>query len=294
MRNITLFLCVFAVILIVGCKATDLPPEPRSPNFPVGKAIQIYEGYGAPYDFFDEDKQIAFLSQSVFNLSFELDHLSLEVTTKHQDGYAYRYGYYYTNTGWVKFQFPQSTVRGSNWIKDSSNISLDINTRNITPGENYIITYSCKKYEGGWKCGCVNKNGPCNLWILQTYLYRNVEPDLKNKTAPNETKISSVEAKDVNFLKDSKGLPVAIKLVSIVTLEGTDANYSCKLNYAGELVEAGRDFNAKVSGKRMVTETVTLISPIEGKLDIARWNICCDLKFKKDFNVITQTSVCSK
>lgn len=114
---------------------------------------------------------------------------------------------------------------------------------------------------------------------------------------PKEIKISSVDTKDITFLKDSKGLPMAVKLVSEVTLEGkegSDVSYSCKLNYVDEFVGIGSDFKVKISEKEKTTNTVTLLNPIEGKLDIARWKICCDLKSSKDFNAKTQTTVCSK
>lgn len=107
--------------------------------------------------------------------------------------------------------------------------------------------------------------------------------------------IGSVDVKDVTFLKDSKGLPIAVKLVSNVILqgnEGTEISYSCKLRYSDELIGNGIDLKAKLE-KKETAEEVTLLTPTQGKLVISRWKMCCDLKTEKDFNSITQTTVCS-
>ena len=108
-------------------------------------------------------------------------------------------------------------------------------------------------------------------------------------------KIKSVSVKDASFLKDSKGLPVAVKLVSNVVLQGGEGNnidYSCKLMYSDKLVGNGIDLNAKV-GKGEMAKEATLLAPVQGKLVISSWKMCCDLKAEKDFNSISQTTVCS-
>lgn len=170
-----LFLCLLIVVLALSGCESELPPEPGAPGAPIGEAVGIYEGYGVPYDVFDNNKQIFFLSENVFNLEPDQESFSLGIKVEHEGGYIYKYGYYYTNAGWKKYEFPEKAVAGSNWIKDNAKTYLKINTKDITSGENYIVAYSCKKYDGQWKCGCTSKYGRCNQWMLQTYLYRNVE-----------------------------------------------------------------------------------------------------------------------
>ncbi len=182
MRKSYMLGILLLVIFIVGCQSGELPPEPGEPGTatqegvsPTGQAYAYYEGYAPPVDVFDDDKQIFFLGDYVFNVDPIQQYLSTEVKVAHEGGYIYRYYYVYTNSGWEKRQFREDTVSGSNWIKDVANDYLNIKTNTITPGENYIVAYSCKKQDNQWRCGCSGIYGQCNQWMLNTYLYRNVD-----------------------------------------------------------------------------------------------------------------------
>ncbi len=174
MKKIALFVVLLFTIFLLGC-TSDLPPEPGDIGGPIGEAIGYYRGYGPHFDVFDDNKQIFFLEENVFNLPPEQDSLNLGIDVKQENGFIYKYGYFYTDAGWEIFQFPEKTISGSNWIKNDASTSLKISTADITPGENYVVSYSCKKYDDIWKCGCSSTSGTCNQWMLQTYLYRNVE-----------------------------------------------------------------------------------------------------------------------
>ncbi|MBI2005464.1 hypothetical protein HYX05_02905 [Candidatus Woesearchaeota archaeon] len=173
MRKIGVFLFSILSLLLVSC--SELPPEPGNPIVPVGRAGGYYEGYGVPYDVYDKNQQIMFLSENVFNLDPDQKDINLGVSVIHDGGFVYKYGYYYTNGGWLLFEFPQQVVSSSNWIRGEAKTYLNIGKTEITPGENYIVAYSCKKYDGAWRCGCTYQGGPCNQWMIQTFLYRNVE-----------------------------------------------------------------------------------------------------------------------
>jgi hypothetical protein len=174
MEKFILYITIIFSLFLVGC-TTDLPPEPDAVGAPIGEAIGYYQGYGPHYDVFNDDRDIFLLENSVFNLEPEEESLRLGMGVDHQGGFIYRYGYFYTDGGWELYQFPENTVSGSNWIKNSAETSIEVNTHDITPGENYVVSYSCKKYDGTWRCGCSSQNGACNQWMLQTYLYRNVD-----------------------------------------------------------------------------------------------------------------------
>jgi len=165
---------ILLIIVMVGCQKGDLPPEPGAPGV-VGKAYAYYEGYAPPIDVFDGDKQIFFLDKYVFNLDPSEEYLSTKASVDHTGGYVYKYYYVYTNNRWEKQDFREETVKGSNWIRDSAIDYLSIKTNTIIPGDNYIVAYSCKKYDNRWRCGCSSKYGSCNQWMLNTFLYRNVE-----------------------------------------------------------------------------------------------------------------------
>ena len=97
--------------------------------------------------------------------------------------------------------------------------------------------------------------------------------ETNNAIAANPTKIASIEIKDKIFLKDSKGLPVAVKMVSDVKFQGNEngeATYSCKLAYANELIENGIGHETKTIERQQSATMITLLNPVEGKLDISR------------------------
>jgi hypothetical protein len=112
-----------------------------------------------------------------------------------------------------------------------------------------------------------------------------------------EPKISSITTKDKTFLKDSKGLPVATKIISELVLEGNKGayvNYTCKLRYADELVGSGINGSVSLYNDTKVIKSITLLNPVEGKLDISRWTACCNLKTKQEFTDVTSNTVCAK
>ena len=174
MKRITLFVALLFTIFLLGC-TSDLPPEPGAIGPPIGEAIAILKGYGPPDDIFN-GQQIFFLDNNIFNLPPEQETLDLEASVKYEEGYVYKYGYYYSDSEWQKYEFPKETVGKSNWIKGSASTSLTLDTAGMTIDEdNYIVTYSCKKYDGEWKCGC-SDDGSCNQWMLQSYFYSVILP----------------------------------------------------------------------------------------------------------------------
>ncbi|MBW2992293.1 hypothetical protein KY345_03695, partial [Candidatus Woesearchaeota archaeon] len=41
-------------------------------------------------------------------------------------------------------------------------------------GENYVLAYTCKKYNNQWKCGCRSEND-CGYWMLETFTLAEAE-----------------------------------------------------------------------------------------------------------------------
>ena len=168
-KGIFLIFLAGITLVLAGC-GPDLPPEPGAPG-PIGEAVAIYEGYAPPYDVFDGNATVFSLSEDEFVQEPEQNSFDLGVEVSHDDGFIYKYGYYYTNDGWKVFNFPQGTFLGSNWIKEAAETDLTISTEDALAGENYIVAYSCKKYDNRWRCGCTTIDGPCNQWMLQTYTF---------------------------------------------------------------------------------------------------------------------------
>ena len=95
------------------------------------------------------------------------------MSVNHPEGFIYKYYYAFVNGRWDKREFNEETYKSSNWIKDEATDWLRVETAGLAIGENYVVAYSCKKYNNNWKCGCGNYN--CNQWMLNSFLYRNVD-----------------------------------------------------------------------------------------------------------------------
>jgi len=170
-----------------GC-SSDLPPEPgdigtgQAYNTGSGKTgmayYRTYEGYAPPIDVFDNDDQIYFIDPKIASLTDQDQVFYMDIEVEHEgpSAYVYKYGHYYNSISqsWEGFQFDETTVSGSNWIKESASTTLQLGRNEFMPGENYIVTYSCKKQNGEWKCGC-SDSSTCNMWMLQTFILRHDE-----------------------------------------------------------------------------------------------------------------------
>ncbi|MBS3136021.1 hypothetical protein J4401_03600 [Candidatus Woesearchaeota archaeon] len=186
-----LALMVAISILLTACSQSSFPPEPGEPG--EGKAkidtktgagiMQVPKGYAPPVDIFDNDKQITSLKNSVIEIEDGQKSAKHVAELEHIGGLIYNKGHYYSTAGkkWVQFKLDGESFKESNWLKENGAASLDIPKSDISIGENYIITYSCKKYDNEWKCGCRETND-CGYWMLNTFLLR--ETDLPPEPLP--------------------------------------------------------------------------------------------------------------
>ena len=195
MKKNLVFIALLAIFL-AACQNSELPPEPGTPgegeaqiDAKTGAAVQyVPEGYAPPQDVFDNDTQIFFLDKYVVNAQTDDDSIFLRSSVEQDGGFVYKRGYYYSvgQQKWIPYTFPQETVRGSNWIRESSEADLEIPLQNnLLPGENYILAYSCKKYDGEWKCGCRSEND-CGYWMLNTFTLRtdDLPPEPEEPNSP--------------------------------------------------------------------------------------------------------------
>jgi hypothetical protein len=128
-------------------------------------------GYAVPEGFTINPEYLTLSpSNQIFNIS---------VNVNRAGGFVYKTGYFYNSkiNDWVPFNFPQSTISGSNWISENASTTLTLNASdNLREGYNYIVVYSCKKSGADWICGCESSNAgaACNLWMLQIFNSSNV------------------------------------------------------------------------------------------------------------------------
>jgi len=153
-----IIICMFLVMFVMGAVSAYEYTEDSHENIP----------YAPPYDVFDNNKDLYTISEDQFVLTPGNQVIEFDVNVSHENGVIYRKAYYYdyNQSEWESFNFPQVPVGNSNWIREKASATLSITASNrLKEGENYIVTYSCKKQGPEWKCGCdtINK---CGEWML--------------------------------------------------------------------------------------------------------------------------------
>ena len=198
MKKILIYIFVILMLFFTACSNNELPPEPGAPgegttdaDLKTGGAIKyVPQGYAPPNDIFDNDKQIFFLDQYIVNIDPEEPGFTLSSKVEHEGAYVYKYGYIWKESRWEQYEFPQETVSGSNWIKQDAKTDIKVSKYDVMPGENYIVSYSCKKQNGDWKCGC-RSDYDCGYWMLNTFIYRQVDlpPEPEEPGSPTTMRI---------------------------------------------------------------------------------------------------------
>ena len=110
-----------------------------------------------------------------------------------------------------------------------------------------------------------------------------------------ENKVASVDLLDRNFVRDSKGAPVEIKLVGKVKLQGvavSEQEFACDLKYSDQFVNQDITKKEKLAENGEKEVSVTMTAPLNGKLDIGKWSVCCGLG--KSLDKESQKVVCTK
>jgi hypothetical protein len=133
--------------------------------------------YAPPYDVFNNNMMVFNVSPEYVNASGDL--LNIKTNVSLTGGYIYKKGYIFNwqTNSWEIFNFVQTPVGGSYWIKDFASADLIVNaSKTLKNGENYIVAYACNKSaSGAWQCGCQNSSQlSCARWMLQIFNVSNV------------------------------------------------------------------------------------------------------------------------
>ncbi|MBU1854251.1 MAG: S8 family serine peptidase, partial [Nanoarchaeota archaeon] len=184
-RGLTTFLIVF---IIVGFASiffwNNFPPEPNNLQTTRGNigglayhpGDDISENYAPPWDIFNEEQMILTTSPEELSIDPFTQEIKFEIDVSHEKGVIYKYGYTYnpeTET-WKQIEFPQKTISNSNWISENAYTNFYLDNNNIPTGEYYVIAYSCRQYQGEWKCSCRSEND-CGYWMVQSFNVNNFE-----------------------------------------------------------------------------------------------------------------------
>jgi hypothetical protein len=139
--------------------------------------------YSAPYSLSNPSDYVFKISSDSLVAVNNLVNLTADVSLK--DGYIYQKGYVYNKRTfkWEVFNFDESPVENSYWIRDFASKDLVINVSNNVKNssETYIVAYACQKVNKVWQCGCQSSDETnCKRWMLHTFNVSNitVSPDI--------------------------------------------------------------------------------------------------------------------
>jgi hypothetical protein len=141
--------------------------------------------YAPPYNLDNSDNLIFTISSDSLVAVDDLANLTTSVYV--DGGYIYQKGYIYNQylKRWEVFNFEQTPVENSYWIKDfaSKDLVINVSNRVVNNGETYIVAYACQKDSNGkWQCGCRSEGeANCKRWMFHTFEITNitVSPDIK-------------------------------------------------------------------------------------------------------------------
>ncbi|MFH1770703.1 MAG: hypothetical protein ABH828_04040 [archaeon] len=190
-KQILLFGLVVVIIAIGSMflsSGSDVPLNPVQPvktdtnvgglAFYPGDAIP--QSYAPPWDVFNDNEMIfTFKPETIDVQNIDPDDLyDLEIVVDHEGGVIYEIGYiYFPEWGqWESIGFDGERISGTNWLKDYGEFTiLDWEGEELRElgeelgaGEHYVLSYSCKKHDDQWKCGCVGEDD-CGYWMIQSF-----------------------------------------------------------------------------------------------------------------------------
>jgi len=137
-------------------------------------------GYAPPFDVFSntDPKYLVYnLTPDVFVLGEDkMLTMNINVSWPNSvDGIVYKTALLYNSkiNNWVSFNLNGDLVPGSNvWYNHSGSRTMTFNAsgKDFIEGNNYLVTYGCKKVSGAWKCGCYDNSGnDCDHWMMQVF-----------------------------------------------------------------------------------------------------------------------------
>jgi len=152
--------------------------------------------YAPPYNLSNSSDYFFTISSNFLVASEDIVNLTANVSIK--GGYIYQKGYVYNQRtfSWEVFNFDQSPVENSYWIKDFASKDLIINVSNNVhnSSETYIVAYACQKdSSGNWKCGCQSESETgCKRWMLHKFNITNItiSPDVNCTSDANCTVVN--------------------------------------------------------------------------------------------------------
>ena len=202
--KLSLLFVVCLSFLLVGC-SDDLPPEPGVVGssegvVTVGGAINYAtSSFAPPFDINDGDVNIFSFDSYDLTMVAGDSTANVGIDVDQEGGFIYKNGYFYTFDGWEQFPFIEDTVGSSNWIMNSASANLTIDVDDLDDGTNFVVTYSCKKYDGVWKCGC-DSAGNCGQWMIQEFELNKFQfPDLPDSpgSLPSEFDSAAIIAENI-------------------------------------------------------------------------------------------------
>ncbi len=142
-------------------------------------ALNTYSGtnYSAPYNLSNSEDLVFKISSDSLVAVDDMVNLSVNVSI---NGYIYQKGYVFNQRthSWEVFNFNQTPVTNSYWIKDfaSKDLIINVSNRVVNQSETYVVAYACQKdLNDKWQCGCQSESETnCKRWMLHKFDITNI------------------------------------------------------------------------------------------------------------------------
>jgi len=134
--------------------------------------------YAPPYNLENPEDFIFTISSDSLVAVDDLANLTASVFV--DEGYIYQKGYVFNQLthSWEVFNFEQTPVENSYWIRETASKDLVINVSNrvVNNSETYIVAYACQKDSNEkWQCGCQSEGETnCKKWMLHKFDITNI------------------------------------------------------------------------------------------------------------------------
>ena len=206
-------------------------------------ANYLNTNYAPPYNSSNSSDYFFTISSNSLVAINDVARLTANVSMK--GGYIYQKGYVYNQRTlrWEVFNFAQSPVENSYWIKDFASKDLVINVSNNihNSSETYIVAYACQKINNSWQCGCQSASEIfCKRWMLHKFNITNitVSPDVRCTSDANCTVVNGTCNKD-SGLCVTENLCISNCSCAATTAVGEKCINSCNKECPGEHVRDG-------------------------------------------------------
>jgi hypothetical protein len=253
-KKLLIILLVSILLVIVGFYFNGITGNVALANY-------SDTNYSAPYNLSNPDDFIFKISSDSLVAVEDLVNLTANVSI--EGGYIYQKGYVFNQLthSWEVFNFDESPIENSYWIRDfaSKDLIINVSNRIVNNSETYIVAYVCLvDSSGNWRCGCQSESETnCKRWSLHKFVITNItiSPDIQctdnaNCSMTNGTCVEGLCVSEgvVNFPLGTPENPFSINTCEELQNISWNMSFARNLNASYKLLNDINCINTSVPG----------------------------------------------